>query len=81
MIGLFPRVSSRENELAAEAWAQTSPAFRRLGYASQVTVACAHDLQKEGKIPFYSHGTENTVSEAVARRLGLIRFLDDVGYI
>ena len=74
-------VSSRENELAAEAWVQTSQTHRQRGYGSQVTAAWANNLQKRAKIPFYSHRLGNTDSEGVARRLGLIWFIDDVGYI
>lgn len=72
--------SSRENDVAAEAWVQTLPAFRRRGYARQVTAAWAHDLQRQGKIPFYSHVRSNLASEAVARSLGLIQYIEDVGY-
>jgi hypothetical protein len=74
-------VSSREDERAAEAWVQTSQTFRQRGYGSQVTAAWANNLQKRAKIPFYSHRLGNAASEGVARRLGLIRFIDDVQYI
>jgi hypothetical protein len=74
-------VSSRENELAAEAWVQTSQTHRQRGYGSQVTAAWANNLQKRAKIPFYSHRLGNIDSEGVARRLDLIWFIDDVGYI
>ncbi len=73
--------SSRENAVAAEAWVQTLPTFRRRGYARQVTAAWAHDLQRQGKIPFYSHVRSNLASEAVARSLGLIQYIEDVGYL
>jgi predicted GNAT family acetyltransferase len=74
-------VSSREDERAAEAWVQTSETFRRRGYASQVTAAWADNLQRQGKIPFYSHRSANKALEGVARKLDLVRFIDDVAYI
>jgi predicted GNAT family acetyltransferase len=72
--------SAREDDAAAEAWVQTLPEFRRRGYARQVTAAWAHDLMGQGKIPFYSHNIDNLASQGVARSLGLIPFIDGVGY-
>jgi hypothetical protein len=73
-------VSSRENAKCAEAWVWTLPPFQRRGYARQATVAWAHDLQRQGKIPFYSHKSSNLASQAVAQSLGLIRFQAAVAY-
>ena len=72
--------ASRENERAAEAWVRTVSAYRRHGYAKQVTAAWAHAMQQQGKVPFYSHSLENEASAAVARSLGLIHFLSAVAY-
>ncbi|HEX8682366.1 MAG TPA: GNAT family N-acetyltransferase [Ardenticatenaceae bacterium] len=72
--------SSRENHKAGEAWVQTSPHFRRRGYARQVTAAWARYLQQQGKIPLYSHQWDNAASEAVARSLGLVPFITFVAY-
>jgi len=72
--------SSRENDRSAEAWAWTEPEYRGHGYAGQATMAWAHDLQQRGKVPFYSHKWDNLASQAVARKLGLRRFLTTVGY-
>lgn len=69
-------VSSRQNDEAGEAWVQTAPAFRQRGYACQTVAVWAHDLQRQGKIPFYSHHRDNLASQAVARRLGLLRIAD-----
>jgi hypothetical protein len=73
-------VSSRENAVAAEAWVETRPEFRRRGFAGQVTAAWGHELVRRGKIPFYSHRVENTASESVARSLGLGQWKTEVAY-
>lgn len=73
--------SSRENEKSAEAWVITEPAFRRRSYARQVTVAWARDIQQQGKVAFYSHDQSNLASQAVARSLGLISFVEAVAYV
>ena len=71
--------SSRENDKSGEAWVITEPAFRRRGYARQVTSAWAY--QQQGKVPFYSHHQSNTASQAVARSLGLLSFMEAMAYI
>lgn len=73
--------SSRESELAAEAWVRTLPAARGQGYATRVTAAWALDVRHRGKIPFYSYHRANVASAGVARALGLRLFLEDVGYL
>lgn len=73
--------SARESEVAAEAWVRTIPTASRRGYATRVTAAWARDVLRRGKTPFYSHARENRASAGVARALGLIPFLDDVGYL
>lgn len=73
--------SSRENEHAGEAWVQTLTAYRGRGYAQQVTAAWAHELQRQGKTPFYSHKLSNRASQQVAQRLGLIQYIADAGYV
>jgi hypothetical protein len=74
-------VSARENDVAAEAWVQTSPEFRRRGYARQVTSAWARDVLGRGNIAFYSHRRENLASRGVALSLGLHPFVEAVGYL
>ncbi len=74
-------VSVRESAAAAEAWVQTAPAFRRRGYARQVTAAWAHDVRSSGKIAFYSHAHDNLASRGIARGLGMEKFIDAVGYL
>lgn len=73
--------SSRESQVAAEAWVRTLPAWRGRGYARRVTAAWARDALARGKEPFYSHHRENLASASVARALGLRPFLDDAGYL
>ncbi len=63
--------SSRENDLAGEAWVRTRPPFRRRGFARQVTQAWASDLRQQGKTAFYSHELDNHASEGIATSLGL----------
>lgn len=72
--------SSRENEMAAEAWVRTLPEYRCQGYARQVTAAWAHNLQTQRKIPFYSHRWDNSSSQAVAQSLRLIEYQTFVAY-
>ncbi len=74
-------VSARENATAAEAWVQTAPAFRRRGFARQVTAAWGHDVLAAGKVAFYSHRWDNYPSRGVATSLGLRPFVDGVGYL
>ena len=74
-------VSSRENAHAGEAWVQTHPAYRQRGYGRRVTAAWGAGLVRQGKIAFYSHRVDNAGSAAIARSLGLIRYLSDVGYM
>ena len=72
--------SSHESASAGEAWVQTLEAYRRRGYARQVTLAWAHHLQRQGKVPFYSHLWNNLASQSLAESMGLIQFLDAAGY-
>jgi RimJ/RimL family protein N-acetyltransferase len=72
--------SVREDERCAEAYVWTEPGYRQRGYARQTVSAWAYDLQRRGKVPFYSHQAENTASRAVARSLGLRQFLVAVAY-
>ena len=73
-------VSSRQNDEAGEAWVRTQPAFRRRGYARQVTASWAHHLTRQGKLAFYSHRIDNAASRSVAQSLGLQQFADYVNF-
>jgi RimJ/RimL family protein N-acetyltransferase len=72
--------SSREDDRSAEAWVFTEPAHRGKGYAKRVTTAWAADALKRGKTAFYSHVIDNKPSEALAKSLGLIQYILDIGY-
>lgn len=73
--------SSRESQVAAEAWVRTLPAYRGRGYARRVVATWAADARMRAKEPFYSHHRDNLDSAAVARALGLVLFLEDAGYL
>ena len=72
--------SSREDNLSAESWVRTIEEYRGRGYARQVTLAWAHNLQQKGKLPFYTHKLSNIQSQKVAEGLGLILYMEDIGY-
>lgn len=69
-----------ENERAAEVSIETLPAFRRRGYARQVTAAWAAHALAAGKVAYYSHLLANAPSRAVADSLGLIHLSDETEY-
>ena len=71
-------VSSRENELCAEAWVQTAPEHRRQGLAGKVVRAWAKSLMDTGKIPFYSHAAGNQESAGLATKLGLQAIFEEI---
>jgi len=70
-----------ENERAAEVSIETHEAFRRRGYARQVTAAWAAKVLSSGKVAFYSHLLVNAPSRAVAESLGLVHLSDEVEYL
>lgn len=67
----------RTNE-AHEAGVETVPAFRGHGYAAQVVTAWARAVRERGQVPLYSTSWQNEGSRAVARKLGLIQFGNDL---
>jgi len=73
-------VSARQNRISAELGVETSPGFRRRGYARQVSSAWAGCMLKEGLIAFYSHTLDNAPSEALARSLGVTERFISIGY-
>ncbi len=72
--------SSRSNSRASELATETKPDFRHRGYAHQVSSAWALHQLEQGKVAFYSHKWENVASQALAKSLGVVYFVDGVNY-
>jgi hypothetical protein len=70
--------SVRITARAHEAGVETAPAFRGRGYAPRVVAAWARVVRALGAEPLYSTSWSNAASRAVARRLGLVEFGDDL---
>jgi GNAT acetyltransferase len=70
--------SARASARAAEAGVQTAEQFRGLGCAALAADAWAQEIRSAGKTPFYSTNWENTASMAVARKLDLVEFGEDL---
>jgi hypothetical protein len=70
--------SSRKSAGAAEAGVETVSAFRGQGAAGLAVAAWAAAVRESGRVPFYSTSWENAASLAVARKLGLELFGEDV---
>ena len=66
--------SVRVTPVAHEAGLETRHEFRGRGYAVQVVSAWARSLRDIGRIPLYSTSWQNTASQAVAAKLGLVRY-------
>lgn len=73
-------VSSRENDLAGEAWIFTLPEHRKQGFGLKAVQLWASELQKNGKIPFYTHKRSNIASQKLAEKLNLIKVFKSITY-
>lgn len=73
--------TDREDARAAEVSIETREAFRRRGYARQVTAAWAARVLASGKVAYYSHLLANAPSQAVAASLGLVHLSDEIEYV
>lgn len=70
--------SARSTENAAEAGVETVAEFRGQGAAVLATGAWAAAVHESGRIPIYSTSWENAASRAVASKLGLELFAEDL---
>jgi len=70
--------SVRQTPVGYEAGVETALAYRGHGYAGRVVAAWAGAVRELGRVPLYSTAWENTASQAVARKLALIRFGSDL---
>ncbi|WP_440117951.1 GNAT family N-acetyltransferase [Paenibacillus sp. QZ-Y1] len=66
--------SARVSTQGAEASLYTAPDFRGQGYAAEAVKCWQHHVKESGRIPIYSTSWDNTASQTVARKLGLIQF-------
>jgi hypothetical protein len=73
--------TDQETAFAAEVSIETNEAFRRRGYARQVTAAWAASVLAAGKVAYYSHLLANAPSQAVAESLGLVHLSDEIEYV
>jgi hypothetical protein len=70
--------SVRIGEISDEAGVETTAEYRRRGYAVEAVAAWASAVRARGRIPLYSTSWQNTASQAVARKLGLVRYGSDL---
>jgi len=73
--------TDNEDDCAAEVSIETLEAFRRRGFARQVTASWAASVLSAGKVAYYSHLLANAPSQAVASSLGLTHLSDEVEYL
>lgn len=73
-------VSSRESDKAGEAWIFTLPKYRKQGFGLKAVQLWASELQKQGKIPFYTHKADNIASQKLAEKLNLAKVFESVSY-
>jgi GNAT superfamily N-acetyltransferase len=70
--------SVRRTSEAHEVGVETAPPFRGRGYAAQVVATWARAVRDMGRVPLYSTSWQNEASRAVARKLALIQFGNDL---
>jgi len=69
---------ARSGRGGAEAGVETVEAYRGRGHAPAATLAWAHAIRDSGRSPFYSTSWDNAASRAVARKLNLVLFGEDI---
>lgn len=70
--------SARSTSRAAEAGVETIEAFRGRGYGTSAVAAWAAEVRREGRVPLYSTEWKNAASRALARRIGLVCYGEDL---
>lgn len=70
--------SARSAPAVAEAGVETVGEYRLRGYGSIAVVAWATTVRQGGRVPLYSTQWENIASRALASRLGLICYAEDL---
>jgi hypothetical protein len=70
--------SVRMTAAAHEAGVETHQEFRGRAYAAQVVSAWARSVRGMGRMPLYSTSWQNTASQRVAEKLGLVRYGTDL---
>ena len=70
--------SSRSTQTLAAAGVETDEAHRGRGLGTAVVAGWARAVQEEGREPFYGTTWTNLASRAIARKLGLVLFGEDV---
>jgi hypothetical protein len=70
--------SSRILSMADEAGVNTLEAYRGRGFAAAAVAGWANVIRGLGRIPLYSTSWGNLASQAVARKLGLVMYGDDL---
>lgn len=72
--------SARSSPGGAEAGVETAPGFRGRGCAAMAVDAWAQEVRAKGRVPFYSTSWTNAASLAVATKLGLLCFGEDIHF-
>ena len=70
--------SARSTSAAAEAGVETREEHRGRGYGSAAVLTWSAAVRQSGRVPLYSTEWENTASRALASRLGLLWYAEDL---
>ncbi len=74
----YAATTKRAPDGPVEVGVETAPGHRRQGFAARVVSAFANAVRADGGIPLYSTAHDNRASQAVARKLGLVRYGTDL---
>lgn len=70
--------SARLTSEAAEAGVETQAQYRQRGYGAAAVLRWAVAVRRTGRVPLYSTEWENAASRALASRLGLLWYAEDL---